>query len=114
MEPDFPVEIFVNENPRSLQGGARGLGDWKTRLAARLRQRLPEMAFLTDAPVRFVLRWFPDGEDFADLDNVLKPIIDASVGVLLTDDSQVQSIVADVYPPSRTPEPDDQIGRAHV
>ena len=68
MEPDFPVELLVNENPRSLQGGARGLGEWKIRLAARLRQRLPEMAFLTDAPVRFVLRWFPDGEDFADLE----------------------------------------------
>lgn len=101
MEPDFPIEVVLDGNPRSLQASAASLTAWKETVEAAVRQSLPEGAFLTEAPIRFTFYWFSNAGALGDLDNMLKPILDALVGVVVVDDHQIQSICAEYFPPSR-------------
>lgn len=101
MEPEFPIEIVVEGNPRSSQARAAGLSAWKSQLGGVLRGALSEPVFLSAQPLRFTFYWFADAEAPGDLDNMLKPVLDAAVGVVMLDDQQVQSISAEFYPPSR-------------
>ncbi|WP_417477708.1 RusA family crossover junction endodeoxyribonuclease [Maricaulis sp.] len=101
MEPDFPIEIFLSGNPRSLQAAAQSLRQWKATVSDAIRDKLPENAFLSEAPMKATFIWFSDSENVGDLDNILKPILDACVRVVIVDDDQVQSISADLFPPSR-------------
>lgn len=101
MQPDFPIEVVLDGNPRSLQASAESLRRWKHQIASAISRRLPEGAFLTEAPIRFRLFWFSDAEAPGDLDNMIKPILDAAARVLIRDDQQVQTIQAEHYPPSR-------------
>lgn len=57
--------------------------------------------FLSGDPLRFTLIWFASDETSGDLDNVIKPILDAAIHVIMLDDRQVHSINAEIYPPSR-------------
>ena len=115
MEPDFPIEFVIDGDPRSLQASAESLRRWKDQIESEIRARIPQGAFLTDIPIRFSFYWFSDAEEPGDLDNMLKPIIDASVRVLIRDDQQVQSIQAEHFPPSRPidfTEPSSELLRA--
>lgn len=100
MEPDFPIEIVLSGNPKSLQA-KRGIPEWKERIADEIRTCLPEMPYLTVIPIAITVYWFSDAERVGDLDNILKPMLDACVGVAFVDDDQVESISAEFFPPSR-------------
>jgi hypothetical protein len=53
---------------------------------------LPEGHWATERPVHLTILYFLDTEMVGDLDNILKPILDALSGFVYVDDGQVESI----------------------
>ena len=95
MDIDFPIEVIVPGTPISLQAtGGRSKEQWKDSIVDALRFELPKDCFLSDERLDVTIYIFPDGEMEADLDNVIKPILDAMVKVVYLDDNQVDRIVA--------------------
>ena len=74
----FPVEFLVSGTPPSHQSARRdALDDWKANVREASRSALPEGHFATDAPVAVTVYYFTDGSETGDLDNIIKPILDA-------------------------------------
>ncbi|WP_420723317.1 RusA family crossover junction endodeoxyribonuclease [Hwanghaeella sp. LZ110] len=95
MDIEFPIEVIVLGTPISLQAtGGRSKKQWKDSIVEALRIELPKDCFLSDERLDVTIYIFPDGEMEADLDNVIKPILDAMVKVVYLDDNQVDRIVA--------------------
>lgn len=93
------VEIRSDLAPISLQAAAGRRSELKGALRSALSD---EIDFLFTSDVEVILEWFASERDryqthvAADLDNVLKPLIDAATGPngVMIDDNQIQSIHA--------------------
>ena len=78
VEIEFPLEFVVAGTPVSLQTKRReSLDEWKVRVVEASRTVLPEGYFATDDPLAITLYYFPDYETQGDIDNIVKPILDA-------------------------------------
>jgi Holliday junction resolvase RusA-like endonuclease len=78
VEIAFPLEFIVSGTPVSLQakrGESRTA--WKDRVRHASSSSLPEGHFATDAPISVTLFYFPAAEMEGDIDNIVKPILDA-------------------------------------
>jgi crossover junction endodeoxyribonuclease RusA len=89
----FPLEFVVLGVPASLQGRPRGREAWKEKVTAACVSVLPQNAFLSDVPVAVSIFHFPDGEMEGDIDNIIKPILDALTKVVYHDDKVIERIV---------------------
>jgi len=100
----FPVEFLVPGTPPSHQSARRVVLDaWKQTLRQASLSVLPEGHFATDAPVAVTVYHFTDGPGRGDLDNIVKPILDALCQHIYLDDSQVARLVIQRF------DPDDRI-----
>jgi crossover junction endodeoxyribonuclease RusA len=92
MDIDLPFEFAVPGVPVSQQSKASSITAWKSIVQrAALVERRAE-AFTTAQPVT-VTMFFVFKEPMAgDLDNIIKPILDALNGVIYIDDQQVERI----------------------
>lgn len=78
IEIEFPLEFVVAGTPVSLQAKRReSLDQWKSRIVDASRTVLPEGHFATDDPLAITLYYFPDSQMQGDIDNIVKPILDA-------------------------------------
>lgn len=102
VEIHFPFEFIVEGTPVSLQATRReSIDRWKARIRDVSRPRLPEGHFATDAPLAVTLFYFPAAEMQGDIDNIVKPILDALSRHIYMDDRQVQRIVVQKFEPGR-------------
>jgi len=88
----LPFEFVIPQRPVSQQARRQQrLREWKAFVAEQARLAINEQRELATAPVALHLLYLYD-EAALDADNILKPIQDALVGVLLEDDSIVTDV----------------------
>jgi Holliday junction resolvase RusA-like endonuclease len=87
-----PIEFVIPQRPVSQQARRQArLRDWKEFVARQAKLAITEPLNLASEPVALKLLYLYD-EAALDVDNILKPIQDALVGVLLTDDAVVTDV----------------------
>lgn len=87
------AEFIISGTPISVQGKAPSKTRWKAQVTAAASATLPVDHALVADPVRVTIVYFYVSTDL-DLDNIIKPILDALNGVIDIDDFQVASISA--------------------
>jgi hypothetical protein len=102
VEISFPVEFVVHGVPVSLQvKRADARANWRDRIRRASLQVLPEGHFATKAPVAVTLLYFPDKDMQGDIDNIVKPILDALGQHIYLDDRQVERVWVQKFEPDR-------------
>jgi crossover junction endodeoxyribonuclease RusA len=100
VEIEFPVESLVRGTPLSLQAKRReSLLEWKARIIDASRSILPEGHFASKNPVAATLFYFPDAEMAGDIDNIVKPALDALGKHIYVDDRQVHRVLVQKFEP---------------
>lgn len=89
-----PFEFVIDGPPMSARShNTRRLADWKLRIAAAASERWTGPPFRGKAHV--VVTYYHEGETaHLDNDNMIKPILDALIGVVYADDRQATHIEA--------------------
>lgn len=97
----YPLEIVVEGTPVSLQSKSPANRDaWKSRVkdAARERQRETcELGWLDHRALAVTIYYFSSAPMMGDLDNIVKPILDAMINVAYLDDNVVERIVVQKF-----------------
>jgi crossover junction endodeoxyribonuclease RusA len=100
VEIQFPLEFVVEGTAVSLQAKRReSIDRWKSRIVDASRPVLPEGHFATEAPLAITLLYFLDAEMEGDLDNIVKPILDALSRHIYMDDRQIERILVQKFRP---------------
>ena len=98
----FPLEFLVHGTPISLQAKRRAsVEDWKRTVLQASYAVLPEGHFSTDGPIAVTLFYFPANEMQGDIDNIVKPVIDALCPHIYADDRQVERILVQKFEPGK-------------
>jgi crossover junction endodeoxyribonuclease RusA len=88
----LPFEFVIPQRPVSQQARRQSrLREWKEFVARQARVAMSGPQSLATEPVALRLLYLYD-EAALDADNILKPIQDALVGILLTDDSVITDV----------------------
>lgn len=116
VEIEFPLEFVVSGTPVSLQAKRReSLEEWKGRIVDASRTVLPEGHFIADDPLAVTLYYFPDSEMQGDIDNIIKPILDALEQHVYRDDRQIQRVLVQKFEPGNVfgfTQPSPMLGNA--
>jgi crossover junction endodeoxyribonuclease RusA len=100
VEIQFPLEFVVEGTAVSLQAKRReSIDRWKSRIVEASRPVLPEGHFATEAQLAITLFYFPGAEMEGDLDNIVKPILDALSRHIYVDDRQIERILVQKFEP---------------
>jgi crossover junction endodeoxyribonuclease RusA len=100
VEIEFPLEFVVEGTPVSHQAKERkSIEQWKSRIIEASRATLPEGHFATDVPLSITLFYFPAGSMEGDLDNIVKPILDALERHIYINDAQIRRILVQKFEP---------------
>jgi crossover junction endodeoxyribonuclease RusA len=87
-----PIEFVIPQRPVSQQARRQArLREWKEFVAEHARLAVNEPRELASEPVALKLLYVYE-EAALDIDNILKPIQDALIGVLLEDDSVITDV----------------------
>lgn len=118
LETLYPLEIFIEGVPVSLQASPRSRERWKREVgdAARKRQQETyELGFLDRRALSVTIYYFPSDPMEGDIDNIVKPIMDSLIAVAYLDDKAVERVVAQKFEPDGGWEfsaPSDQLAAA--
>jgi hypothetical protein len=100
VEIQFPLEFIVRGTPVSLQAARVTTKEaWRQKVRAASYDALPEGHFSTEAPICVTLFFFPARDMQGDLDNIVKPILDALSKHIYNDDWQVERIWIQKFEP---------------
>lgn len=100
MEIEFPLEFLVAGTPVSLSAKRReSVDQWKRRVIDATRSILPEGHFATESPMSATLFYFPAAEMAGDIDNIVKPVLDALGKHIYVDDRQVHRVLVQKFEP---------------
>jgi hypothetical protein len=102
MTPDLPFEFNVPGIPVSLQGSVASRDAWKSKIRQAARAHLPEGAWSLEIPVEVTILFLSGDAMSGDLDNRIKPILDALSGPVLLDDRLVDRLVVQRFAPSES------------
>ena len=80
-----PFEFIVIGTPKSVQARNTAKAAWKARVRSAASGALPKLHPLATSNLCVTIVYFYVATDL-DLDNILKPILDAMVGVVYIDD----------------------------
>ncbi len=104
-ETMYPLEVVLQGAPISLQSkSARNKQAWKRRVyeaALARRNETYELGFLDDRPLAIAIYYFPADAMEGDVDNIVKPIMDALIGVAFLDDRVVERVTVQKFEPER-------------
>ena len=78
MIPDLPIEFVVRGTAISSQGSPKTIETWKETVKAVGRAAVPAEAWALTERVAVTIFYFPEGQMQGDVDNIVKPILDAS------------------------------------
>lgn len=99
LEPELPFEFVVRGTAISLQGSANSKRAWKQAVQNSAQAALPEGAWLLTDPLAVTIYIFPAAEMQGDVDNRIKPILDAMVRCVYSDDEIVERVVVQKFEP---------------
>jgi crossover junction endodeoxyribonuclease RusA len=100
VEITFPLEFIVEGTAVSQQAKRRAsIDQWKARIIEASRDILPEGHFATEVPLAATLFYFPAAEMQGDVDNIVKPILDALTKHIYMNDRQIQRILVQKFEP---------------
>ena len=98
VEIDFPVEFLVDGVPVSHQAKrAESRQEWQATVRSACRAVLQEGHFQSFEPISVTLFHFPETEMKGDVDNIIKPFLDAMKGSVYSDDKQVARVMAQKF-----------------
>jgi Holliday junction resolvase RusA-like endonuclease len=93
VEIAFPIELIVRGTPISLQTKrAASRSGWKERVRQAGNTALPDFHFVSDERISVSIFYFPDGDMEGDIDNIVKPMLDALCKHIYLDDRQVERV----------------------
>lgn len=92
VELQFPVELLIAAVPLSLQASPTSREAWKELTRTVVNETINPGGWATESPVSVTILYFPDGPMTGDIDNIVKPILDALMPRIYVDDSQVQRV----------------------
>lgn len=98
----YPLEFFVEGTPISAQGSSRSKDRWRAIVRNAATERVRDMddpGFLDRRPVSLVIYYFSVASVEGDVDNIVKPIMDALVHVAYPDDRHVERLVIQKFEP---------------
>lgn len=102
VEISFPLEFIVEGVALSLQAKkVKSKQAWKDRIQAAAKRRLPEGHWAAAGPLAVTIFYFPDTAMEGDIDNIVKPILDALCKFVYLDDAQVARILVEKFEPDR-------------
>jgi len=100
----FPLEFDLQGTPVSAQSkSARHRESWKSAVAEAARQVVSESCdpcYLELKPLAVTIYVFPAASMAADIDNVVKPILDAMKGVVYVDDRWIERLIVQKFEPN--------------
>lgn len=100
VEIPFPLEFVVEGTPVSFQTKRReSLDEWKLRIVEASRPTLPEGHFATSDALAITLFYFPPEPMTGDIDNIVKPILDALCSHIYMDDRQLHRVLVQKFEP---------------
>jgi hypothetical protein len=100
VEITFPIEFLVDGTAVSLQAKRRqSIEIWKSKIVDASREVIPEGHFATESRIAATLFYFPATEMAGDIDNIVKPILDALGRHIYRDDKQVYRLVVQKFEP---------------
>lgn len=97
----FPIEFFIEAVPLSLQASARSQETWWQQVENVARSAIPAGSWATQSPVLVTIYYFPNGQMTGDIDNIVKPILDALSPMIYLDDSQVDRVIVQKFESGR-------------
>ena len=98
----FPLEFVVAGTPVALGASASSKDRWKSQVGAGARLRLRELGdweWLDDRAVAVTIFYFLAAAMEGDIDNIIKPILDAMAGIVYRDDRVVERVLAQRFEP---------------
>jgi crossover junction endodeoxyribonuclease RusA len=98
----YPLEFYIAETPRSLQASSRSKERWKATVREAAQQRATqtdEVGLLDVRPLAVTIYYFPDAPMQGDVDNIIKPILDAIEGVAYLKDKNIERVIAQKFEP---------------
>ncbi len=102
MDSLFPFEFIVTETPRSLQAKPKSVQRWMALVSDAARARITEMveqSWLDGRPLALSVFYFPPAPMDGDVDNIIKPIMDALTGIAYIDDRDIERVVVQKFEP---------------
>lgn len=114
----FPFEIYIIGTPVSLQAKSHSKERWKNDIKKVAKERIEEtveLAWLEPEPLSATIYYFPIAEMAGDIDNIVKPIMDALIKVIYLDDKSVEAVTVQKFEPQATwgfSEPSEQLSAA--
>ncbi len=98
LEIAFPLEFIVHGVPISSQASrSASKVAWKTLIRAASAAVLPEGHFCSTGRMAVTLYFFPGQPMQGDIDNIVKPILDALSRHVYLDDRQVERLVVQKF-----------------
>ncbi|QUS57982.1 RusA family crossover junction endodeoxyribonuclease [Pseudovibrio brasiliensis] len=102
MEIDFPIEFLVKGTPVSLQAKrAEAREEWKEIVKAASTTAIETPHMVSDKILAVTIYYFPEEAMQGDIDNIVKPILDALNRHIYFDDNQVERLVVQKFEPDR-------------
>lgn len=98
----YPFEFYLVGTPRSLQARAGSRDRWKETVASAARERAEEtvgQTWLENIPLAVTIFYFPTAPMAGDIDNIVKPILDALIGHAYLDDQYIERVVSQKFEP---------------
>jgi len=98
MEIEFPLEFIVAGTPVSLQAKRPASRDaWRQLARTASRASLPDFFFASDKRLAVTIYYFPLERMRGDIDNIVKPILDALSHHIYMDDEQIERLVVQKF-----------------
>ncbi len=98
----YPLEFFVAETPISLQATKKSRERWKATVKEVAQNRVRQtdhLGLLFQCPLALTIYYFPAAPMEGDIDNIVKPIMDALISVAYMDDNDVERVVVQKFEP---------------
>jgi crossover junction endodeoxyribonuclease RusA len=102
-ETIYPLEFVVPSTPVSLQASSRSKERWKSAVREAARERIREtdpLGFLDRRPLGLTIYYFSALPMEGDIDNIVKPIMDALIHVACMTDNDVERVVVQKFEPA--------------
>lgn len=98
----FPLELIVAGTPVSLGASSASRARWKAVVAQLALNRIAEITdflWLDERPLSASIYYFCSATMEGDIDNIVKPILDAMVGITYSNDRVFERVLAQKFEP---------------
>ena len=99
MELEFPIEFLVFGTPLSLQASGKSKKVWKANVKGASLEVIETPHFASKNQMSVTLFYFPRADAEGDIDNIVKPILDALGKHIYIDDRQIERVLAQRFDP---------------